>query len=53
MKQKPKKRDRLDIFIDKFEAELHRRYNECPDTAAPSTILLAVLNAVEEAKQYV
>lgn len=37
-------------FAERLEAELKRRYNECPPTVAPDTILLAVLNAVAAAR---
>lgn len=45
-------KDRLDVFLARFEVELERRYKECPPTATPDSILLAVLNAVAEAKQW-
>lgn len=41
----------LKAFLDKLETELKWRYDACEDYAAtPSSILLAVLNAVREAK---
>lgn len=40
-----------DIFRRTLEAELLRRYNLCATGAEPSTILLAVLNAVAEANK--
>lgn len=41
----------LDRFLDKLEAELKLRYAECPHTTTPDTILLAVLNAIAEARK--
>ena len=41
----------LSRFLDKLEAELKRRYAECQPYAAPDTILLAVLNAIAEARK--
>lgn len=47
-----RKDDRLDIFIKAFETSLYRRYHACEDFAAtPSSILLAVTNAVAEARE--
>lgn len=41
----------VDVFIDALEASLHKRYQDCNDAAAtPSNILLAVLNAVADAR---
>jgi hypothetical protein len=41
----------LNVFIEKLEESLERRYTECNDGAAtPSSILLAVLNAVADAR---
>ena len=40
-----------DTFITALERELKRRYDLCEDSAAtPSSILLAVLNAVAQAR---
>jgi hypothetical protein len=40
-----------ELFIEKLEESLEKRYNECNDAfATPSSILLAVLNAVAEAR---
>jgi len=42
----------FDVFVSNFETELKRRYDACEDFAAtPSSILLAVLNAVAEARK--
>lgn len=41
----------LSRFLDKLEIELERRYNDCPATATPDTILLSVLNAIAEARK--
>lgn len=43
--------NQLDAFLDKLEAELKRRYAECPATVTPDSILLAVLNAIAEARK--
>lgn len=44
----------LQRFIDALEKSLDRRYTECEDfSATPSNILLAVLNAVADAKRAV
>lgn len=44
--------DKFDIFTRALESELHERYQVCEDHAAtPSSILLAVLNAVAEARK--
>lgn len=41
----------LEVFIEKLEESLENRYNKCNDAAAtPSNILLAVLNAVADAR---
>jgi hypothetical protein len=46
--------DPLDVFMQALERSLHERYEQCQDFAAtPSSILLAVLNAVNEARQEV
>jgi len=37
-------------FAERFEAELKRRYDLCPATVSPDTILLSVLNAVAAAR---
>ena len=43
--------ERLDIFVRALIAELKWRYDACEDGAAtPSSILLATLNAVTEAR---
>ncbi len=45
-------RDKFDVFADTLEKELHERYQVCNDAATtPSSILLAVLNAVAEARK--
>lgn len=42
----------VEEMLDRLEAELHRRYYECNDAfATPSSILLAVLNALAEARR--
>jgi len=47
-------RSELDIFIEALEKSLKERYDVCLDYAAtPSSILLAVLNAVADAKKAV
>lgn len=44
--------DDLKQFIEHLEYSLERRYNDCLDYAAtPSSIILAVLNAVAEARE--
>lgn len=43
--------DRLDKFLDALTAELLKRYHQCPGTATADTILLAVANAVAEARK--
>lgn len=44
----------LELFIEKLEESLERRYNERSiDVATPSSILLAVLNAVADARSAV
>lgn len=44
--------DDLKQFIEALEDSLERRYNQCQDFAAtPSSIILAVLNAVAEARE--
>jgi hypothetical protein len=41
----------LDVFVDALIASLKARYDVCEDFAAtPSSILLAVLNAVADAR---
>lgn len=43
---------KLEKFINKLEQELKERYDACEDHAAtPSSILLAVLNAVASANE--
>lgn len=37
-------------FAERLEKELYRRYQECPATVTPDTILLAVCNAVAAAR---
>jgi len=44
-------RDPLNTFLDKLEKELHDRYKVCEATATPDSILLAVLNAIAEARK--
>lgn len=45
--------NQLEAFIENLERSLHRRYQECNDGAAtPSSILLAVLNAVADARAH-
>lgn len=41
----------LDRFLDKLEAVLYRRYNQCQATVTPDSILLAVCNAIAEARK--
>jgi len=42
----------IDIFVEKLESELRKRYNQCEDFAAtPCSILLATLNAVASARK--
>lgn len=43
--------DRLDKFLDALETDLLKRYQACPNNATPDSILLAVLNAVSEARK--
>ena len=43
--------NQLEAFVINLEKSLHHRYQQCEDGAAtPSSILLAVLNAVADAK---
>ena len=45
--------NQLEAFVANLEKSLHRRYQECNDgSATPSSILLAVLNAVNEAADH-
>ena len=44
---------KCEVFRGALEAELIRRYDLCLPGAEPSTILLAVLNAVAEANRQV
>jgi hypothetical protein len=46
-------RSELDVFIEAFEKSLEHRYNLCTDVATPSSILLAVLNALADARKAV
>lgn len=43
--------DDLRKFIEALESELTWRYQACSVNAPPDTILLAVLNAIVEAKK--
>ena len=43
--------DRLDKFLDALTQELLKRYNQCPSAATADTILLAVANAIAEARK--
>ncbi len=43
--------DRLDKFLDALTAELLKRYHQCPGTAPADTVLLAVANAIAEARK--
>lgn len=43
--------DKFDIFAATLESELEERYRQCEDFAAtPSSLILAVLNAVAQAR---
>jgi hypothetical protein len=45
--------NQLEAFVANLERSLERRYNACNDAGAtPSSILLAVLNAVADAKEH-
>lgn len=45
--------NQLEAFVANLELSLKRRYDQCNDSAAtPSSILLAVLNAVADAKSH-
>jgi len=46
-------RSELDVFIEALEESLRKRYEVCSDVATPSSILLAVLNAVADARKAV
>ena len=45
------KQDRLDRFLDRLETDLLKRYQSCPTDATADSILLAVLNAIAEARK--
>lgn len=38
-------------FLDSLEAELKRRYEACPSNATADSVILAVLNAIAEARK--
>lgn len=38
------------LFADRLEKSLKQRYEQCPQHAGPDTVLLAVLNAVADAR---
>ena len=40
----------LEVFLDALEWSLNERYKACNDVATPSSILLAVLNAIADAR---
>jgi len=40
----------LDLFINTLEKSLYDRYTSCPGVATPESILLAVTNAVADAR---
>ena len=40
----------LEVFLDALERSLKDRYYACNDVATPSSILLAVLNAIADAR---
>jgi hypothetical protein len=45
--------NQLEAFVANLEKSLERRYQECNDHAAtPSSILLAVLSAIAEAREH-
>jgi hypothetical protein len=44
--------NQLEAFVENLERSLKRRYDECSATVTPDTILLAVLNAVADAKSH-
>jgi hypothetical protein len=43
----------LDVFINELCRSILQRYKDCPATTTPDTILLAVANAIDDAKQAV
>jgi hypothetical protein len=50
--QVPSDQQRLEAFVNALVDSLKSRYEQCEDFAAtPSSILLAVLNAVADARQ--
>jgi len=48
-----KTEDRLEVFIEVLLASLAKRYEVYREPATPDTVLLAVLNAVHDAKEAV
>lgn len=44
--------NQLEAFIVNLEKSLERRYQQCNDAATPSSIMLAVLNAVADARSH-
>lgn len=41
----------LKQFMERLAEEIYRRYQDCPDTTTPDSILLAVANAIHEVIQ--
>ena len=42
---------KIDFFMAKLESELEWRFDQCPPTATALSVMLAVLNAVAEARK--